>query len=237
MSPRRCRWPQWLALTAAAWALVLAGPAVVAAAPEAGAPAALAWVSNEDDGSVTAVDTRRLAVVATTPVGKRPRGLALSRDATRLFVALSGVPKCPPPVPDEECAKLPRDRAADGIAVVDAATLRVLEVFRGVSDPERIALSPDGRRLYVTDEDAARLTVLDAAHGSTIASAPVGREPEGVRASADGRLVLVTSETDDSIAIVDAHTHRVLRSVAVGKRPRDVAIAPDGRSAYVSGEA
>jgi YVTN family beta-propeller protein len=229
VSPQRFALPVALS---AAFLLLVAAPAAVAAPASA-----LAWVSNEDDGSLTVVDTEHLAAITTVAVGKRPRGLILSRDGTRLFVALSGVPKCPPPVPDEECAKLPRDRAADGIAVVDATTLRLLEVFGGVSDPERLELSPDGRRLYVTDEDAARLTVLDAAHGRTIATTAVGREPEGVRASPDGRLVLVTSESDDSVAIVAAGSQRVLHSVAVGKRPRDIAITPDSRSAYVSGEA
>src|SRR5215469_1495898 len=87
------------------------------------ARAARVYVSNEDDGTVTVVDTLQLAATATIPVGKRPRGLALSHDGTRLYVALSGLPKCPPPMSDADCAKLPRDRQADGVAVIDTATL------------------------------------------------------------------------------------------------------------------
>ncbi|HKF98246.1 MAG TPA: hypothetical protein VKB20_08320, partial [Steroidobacteraceae bacterium] len=78
------------------------------------AQGARAYVSNEDDGTVTVVDTQRLAALATLQVGKRPRGVALSHDGTRLYVAVSGVPKCPPPMTDEDCARLPRDRQADG---------------------------------------------------------------------------------------------------------------------------
>jgi YVTN family beta-propeller protein len=215
------------ALLLAAAALTLSDVAV----------AARAYVSNEDDGTITVVDVERLEAVGTLEVGKRPRGLVLSRDGKLLYVAVSGMPKCPPPIPDEECAKLPRDRQADGIVVVDTAALKVLRRFEGASDPERIELSRDGRRLFVTDEDDARLTVLDAKGGALLARIRVGREPEGVRASPDGHWVLVTSEGDNAVSIVDAHTHTLRRTVAVGARPRDLAFAPDGRSAYVPGEA
>jgi YVTN family beta-propeller protein len=200
------------------------------------AQAARAYVSNEDDDTVTVVDTQRLTALATLPVGKRPRGLALSHDGTRLYVAVSGLPKCPPPMTDEDCARLARDPQADGIAVIDTATLRPLPVLHGVSDPERVEVSHDDRTLYVSEEDAARLAVLDIGRAKLRATVAVGREPEGVRASADGRWVLVTSEEDNSLAIVDAHTYTRRSTVNVGKRPRDIAITPDSRTAYVSGE-
>ena len=218
----------------------IAGPAVLLAsvwlALTPAAEAARAYVSNEDEGTVTVVDTQRLTALATLPVGKRPRGLALSHDGTRLYVALSGLPKCPPPMTDEDCARLPRDPKADGIAVIDTATLRPLAMLRGVSDPERVAVSGDDRTLYVSEEDAARLAILDVGRASVRATVTVGREPEGVRASVDGRWVLVTSEEDNSLAIIDARTHTLLATAKVGKRPRDIAISPDSRTAYVSGE-
>jgi YVTN family beta-propeller protein len=195
------------------------------------------YVSNEDDGTVAVIDADHGAVVATIAAGKRPRGLALSPDGKLLYVALSGLPKCPPPITDEECARLPRDPAADGIAVIDTGSLARTRMLTGVSDPERVAVSRDGRRLYVSEEDAARLAVLDAARGRVLATVPVGREPEGVRVSPDGRWVLVTSEEDNTVTIVDARSHAIAARAAVGARPRDLAFSPDGRFAYVSGEA
>ncbi|GAC1697062.1 MAG: YVTN family beta-propeller repeat protein [Steroidobacteraceae bacterium] len=201
------------------------------------AQAARAWVSNEDDGTITVIAVETLQAVATVEVGKRPRGVVLSHDGRLLYVALSGSPKCPPPVTDEVCGTLPRDRQADAVAVVDTTTLKVIRRLAGASDPERVELSRDGRRLFVTDEDEARLTVLDTRRGTVLARIRVGREPEGVRASPDGRWVVVTSEGDGSVTIIDAHSYRVLRTVAVGARPRDVAFSRDGHDAYVPGEA
>jgi len=196
-----------------------------------------AYSSNEDDGTVTVIDADRGAAIATVAVGKRPRGLALSPDGKLLYVAVSGLPKCPPPMTDADCAKLERDRAADGIAVLDTATLTRTRTITGVSDPERVAVSGDGRRLFVSEEDSARLAVLDAARGRVLATVPVGREPEGVRVSPNGRWVLVTSEEDATVTVVDAGSYAVLAKVAVGARPRDIAFSADSHSAYVSGEA
>jgi YVTN family beta-propeller protein len=212
----------------------LLGSAWLALAPAV--HASRAYVSNEDDGTVTVVDTQRLAAVTTLSVGKRPRGLALSHDGRRLYVALSGVPKCPPPMTDEDCARLPRDPEADGIAVIDTATLRPLPKLRGVSDPERVDVSRDDRTLFVSEEDAAQLAVLDVARATVRARTPVGREPEGVRTSPNGHWVLVTSEQDNALAIIDARTHALLATARVGVRPRDVVITPDNRTAFVSGE-
>jgi len=195
-----------------------------------------AYSTNEDDGTVSVIDTDRGAAIATIAVGKRPRGLALSPDGKLLYVAVSGLPKCPPPMTDADCARLERDSAADGIAVVDTAALTRTRTIGGVSDPERVAVSHDGRQLFVSEEDSARLAVLDAAHGRVLATVPVGREPEGVRVSPNGRWVLVTSEEDNRVTVVDAKSHTVLAQATVGQRPRDLAFSADSRYAYVAGE-
>lgn len=195
-----------------------------------------AYVSNEDGHSVSVIDTDRAGVVATIAVGKRPRGLKLSHDGSRLYVAVSGLPKCPPTVPDEECAKLGRDLAADGIAVVDTKANKLLRVLQAGSDPEQFDISADGTRLFVANEDMATATVIEVDTGKIVARIPVGQEPEGVALAPGGRWVLVTSESDNAVAIIDTATLKVLRSVEVGKRPRDAAFTPDGSTAYVSGE-
>ncbi|HLY51382.1 MAG TPA: cytochrome D1 domain-containing protein, partial [Steroidobacteraceae bacterium] len=223
--------PPGLAAQAAWCCLALASVPLPAAAAER------LYVSNEDDGTVSVIDADRSATLAAIPAGRRPRGLALSPDGARLYVAVSGLPKCPPPIPDEECARLPRDPAADGIAVIDTAALTRTGLTARVSDPERVAVSRDGRRLFVSEEDAARLAVLDARSGQVLARVPVGREPEGVRVSPDGRWILVTSEEEDLVTIIDAKSYGVVGKGSVGKRPRDIGITPDSRFAYVSGEA
>jgi len=195
-----------------------------------------AYVSNEDGHSISVFDTARSDSVVTIPVGKRPRGLKLSPDGSRLYVAVSGLPKCPPTTPDEECARLGRDFKADGIAIVDTASRKLVEVLQAGSDPEQFDISPDGKRLFVANEDIATVSVVDVAARKVIERIPVGREPEGVVASPDGKWVLVTNESDNSVSVIDTATLKVVKSVRVGLRPRDVAFTADGRAAYVTGE-
>jgi YVTN family beta-propeller protein len=214
-------------------ALVLGATALLGAS--LAAHAGRAYVSNEDGHSVTVIDTDKNEVVATVPVGKRPRGISVSPDGAQVYVALSGLPKCPPSVPDEECEKLGRDVKADGVAAVDTKTLKVVKVFAAGSDPEQFDLASDGR-LYVANEDAATATVLDVKSGKIVARVPVGKEPEGVRVSPDGRWTLVTNESDNSISVIDTKTLKEVKHIVVGKRPRDLAFTPDSKFAYVSGE-
>src|SRR5258705_7743086 len=104
---------------------------VVWLAVPAGARAARAYVSNEDDGTVTVIDTQRLAAIATVAVGRRPRGLVLSHYGASLYVAVSRLPKCPPPIAEEKCAKLPRDLKADGVAGLGNPAPRTKRKLRG----------------------------------------------------------------------------------------------------------
>lgn len=208
----------------------------IASIAHAAAPAGRAYVSNEDGHSITVIDTQRAEVIETIAVGKRPRGLKLSQDGSRLYVAVSGLPKCPPTVPDEECAKLERDLTADGIAIVDTARRKVIKVLEAGSDPEQFDLSADGKRLFVSNEDASTASVVDIDSGKVVARIAVGREPEGVVVAPNGRWVLVTNESDNSVSVIDAQTLKVVKSVKVGQRPRDMAFTTDSKLAYVSGE-
>src|SRR5690606_4462941 len=92
------------------------------AAPPAAAP--LLYVSNEDSHDLSVIDLGTHQVVATIPVGKRPRGLRVSPDGALVLTAVSGSPKSPPGT--DESKLPPPDRSADGIAVVDAKAHKLL---------------------------------------------------------------------------------------------------------------
>ena len=166
------------------------------------------YVTNESSGDLTVIAGGTHEVLATVPLGKRPRGLAVSPDGRQLFVALSGSPPAPPGV--DESTLPPPDRAADGIGVVDVATQRVMTVIQAGTDPEQVALDLDGTRLYVANEDAGTTSVVDIETGEIISTLKVGDEPEGVTTSPDGRFVYVTSEQDNQVSVIDVATNEVI---------------------------
>jgi YVTN family beta-propeller protein len=205
-----------------------------AAARDSGVPAGRLYVTNENSGDLSVVDTATKQVVATIPLGKRPRGIKVSPDGTLLYVALSGSPMAPPGT--DERTLPPPDRTADGIGVVDIAQLRLLRIIHGGTDPEQTAISGDGRRLFVANEDAGQVSVIDVGDGRVIATVPVGGEPEGVDLRPDGKVVYVTSEADNQVAVIDVDTARLITTFKAGPRPRATGFLPDSSRAYVSAE-
>src|SRR5437660_11243514 len=92
------------------------------------------FVSNERSGDVTVIDGTTDAVVATFPVGKRPRGIHTTPDGKRLFVTLSGSPRMAPGL-DENRA--PADKRADGLGVIAPATHKFIDRWHVGSDPDQ----------------------------------------------------------------------------------------------------
>ena len=126
-------------------------------------------------------------MVGTIPVGTRPRGIRLSEDGRTVFVALSGSPRCPPTMPDEECEKLKADKTKDGIGVIDVATRKVTKVLPGGSDPEAFDISKDGTRLFVSNEDADTATIVDIASGKILSDGAGGTGAGGRGAASQRR--------------------------------------------------
>ena len=135
----------------------------VAAAKSRAAPSYRVYVSNEGSGDLTVIDPVKMEALATVPLGKRARGIHPSPDGKLIYVALSGSPFAPPGV--DESTLPPPDKSADGIGVFDIAQNKMLRKVPGGSDPEQFAVSKDGRLLYVSNEDAAGLSLVDPSNG------------------------------------------------------------------------
>jgi YVTN family beta-propeller protein len=192
------------------------------------------YVSDEDGGNVVVLSTSDDAVVARIAVGKRPRGLRVSPDGTRLFVALSGVPKAGPGA--DESKLPPADPSADGVGIIDLASLKVVRVIPGGHDPELFDVTRDGKWLWVSNEDAAEASLVDIEAGKVVRHVPVGKEPEGVGIHPGGKAVYVTNEADDSVSVLDIESGQPVALIHTGKRPRSVVFTGDGARAFVANE-
>ena len=202
------------------------------AAPDAARPRV--YVSNERSNDVSVIDSGTNEVVATIPVGKRPRGLRVSADGTKLYVALSGSPIAGPFVRDEDLP--PADKKADGIGVVDLASGKFVGKIVSGSDPEQFSFGPGERFMYIANEDVGLASVVDVGAGKVVKTLKVGYEPEGVTTSPDGRLVYVTSESHNRVHVISTETNELVAEFATSARPRSSAFLPDGSKAYVTCE-
>jgi YVTN family beta-propeller protein len=204
------------------------------------------FVSNERSGDVTVINGADRKVVATIPMGKRPRGIHASRDGKFVYVALSGTPiKEPPQIDahgnpvfekkkddDDENA----DKAADGIGVISVAAKKLTGKLHAGSDPEEFALSKDGRRIYISNEDTKTASVINIASGKLEHIIPVGQEPEGVTTTPDGKQFYVTCEAGGDIYVVDTASYSAVAHFKVNGRPRSVAFMSSGGIGFIPSE-
>lgn len=188
--------------------------AALGAAPLPVVAQGTAYVSSEKDDALTLIDTRTLAVKGTLPTCKRGRHLQLMADG-KLMVACTD------------------SNAAD---VIDTTTGKSVRRIPLGDEPEAFDISPDGKTIYVSNEDEAEASFIDAASGKVQKSIKVGQEPEGVKVSADGKTLYVTSEVASLVHVIDVASAKVVKNIKVGKRPRRMAITPDGKELWVTSE-
>jgi YVTN family beta-propeller protein len=192
------------------------------------------YVSDETGSAVVVVDPDAGRVVQRWAVGKRPRGIKLAPDGKHVLVALSGSPIGGPGV--DESKLPPADRAADGIGLVDLETGALVRKYQSGQDPESFAISPDGKTLYVSNEDAAEMSALDLDSGNIRGRVKVGEEPEGVTVRPDGRVVYVTCEGENDVVAIDTTTLAPLGRIKTGARPRAIAFTSDGKTGFITSE-
>jgi len=204
------------------------------------------YVTNERSGDITVIDGATGRVTGTIPVGKRPRGIQVSPDRKTVFVAVSGTPISPPPqldaqgnpifAKDDDDDEKKSDKSADGIAIVDVQKGKFVRKIQVGSDPEQMALSADGARLFVSNEDVGTASALNIESGKVEHIIPVSREPEGVGLRPDGNAVYVTCESEGEIFAIDAKTCKAIAHFNVGGRPRTVDFTPDSKTGFIPSE-
>ena len=157
-----------------------------------------AFVSNEKGNSISVIDTATLEVRKTVKVGQRPRGIALSKDDSELFVCVG----------DD-----------DTIQVLDTKTMAVVGELPSGPDPEQLRVSPDGTLVFVANENDALLTAIDVKTREVVTQFPVGVEPEGVAVSPDGAMVVNTSETTSMAHFIDWKAKKIVANILVAAAP------------------
>jgi PQQ-dependent catabolism-associated beta-propeller protein len=181
----------------------------------------LAFVTNERDGTITVIDTKTDKVYSTIKVGGRLRGIRLSPDKKKIWVAIS--------YPTNQ------SQGEDKIAELDLNG-NVIAKYEAGTDPENFAIDDNATRLYIANEDAGTASITDIKANRVIASMPVGLEPEGAAMSPDGRWVYITSESSSSVSVIDTRTGEVVKQFLVGARPREAVFTGDSARAYITAE-
>jgi DNA-binding beta-propeller fold protein YncE len=225
---------------ALACAVVLASVTTVMARP-------VALVGNLREGTVTVVDQHALKVLGSinvTPDGKTPQdpkqaaayqalvakfgvnyvqGLALSADGSTLYVS--------------------RGFLGDATAFDVASGRQLWRREIGGVRADHIALSPDGRRLFVSALSENKVEVLDTSNGEIIGSFPSGEWPHVLEFTPDRRYIVNGSlgnqaapkgtPTTHQLTFANPQTLAVERILNFEAGVRPFVFSPDGSLVYV----
>jgi YVTN family beta-propeller protein len=105
--------------------------------------------------------------------------------------------------------------------------------------PAGVAVTPNGKQAYVTNEfdSPGTVSVIDTASNTVTSTITVGDFPIGVAISADGaRAYVANGGFSGTISVIDttASPPAVLATVPVGVGPFGIAVSADGTRAYVT---
>jgi YVTN family beta-propeller protein len=116
------------------------------------------------------------------------------------------------------------------VAVIDAATNTVTQTV--VVEPASlttiitgIAMSPDGKSAYVSNQGSNSVSVLDTASNTIVKTVLVGTSPAGLAVTPDGAHVYVSNQGSNSVSVLDTASDTVVATIPV-ITPSAISIIP-----------
>lgn len=242
------------------------GPFYVAVSPDD----RYAFVSDSTSNQITVIDLDKLRqagpstedVVGRIPTAFDPLGLAFSPDGRTVYATCEWAPAS---YHWPRACKRPDDPT--GPTVYYEGALFVIDVARAETDPassvvarvpagctpDRVVLSPDGAKAYVSHLASDTVTVFDTSRlvtdpaNAAAGEYPVGPVPVGLVVVDGGSRLLVANsnqyakdETESTITILDttqpAGPSAVVGSVPAGLFPRELGMLPDGTITVTNSE-
>jgi YVTN family beta-propeller protein len=119
--------------------------------------------------------------------------------------------------------------AGDSVHVIDAATNKVVQVFKGPEAMHGIGFAPDGSRVYVSSESQSTLDVFDRKSGKLTKQVPLSNRPNNISVAKDGRIAVGIARGDGALDIVDPTTLTVKKTIPVHGRLHNVYVTPDSK--------
>jgi DNA-binding beta-propeller fold protein YncE len=174
------------------------------------------YAANIVSGTVSRIDPAGATETLAWPAGTRTEGLAVTPDGTEGWTG-----------------------SMDGGTVIGVRgeTGEVVATIEGLQVPYRLAVTPDGATVVVSDPGAQEIVLIDRASGTLtaridMASAAVAAgfgdapSPQGFTLSRDGRWAFVSTKSINRVAVVDLESRLVVRFLESGAGPDGIAFSP-----------
>jgi YVTN family beta-propeller protein len=119
--------------------------------------------------------------------------------------------------------------AGDNIHVIDPATNKVVQVFKGPEAMHGVNFSPDGARVYISNESQSTLDVFDRKSGKLIKQVTLSNRPNNIAVAKDGRIVVGIARGEGALDIIDPATLTLKKTIPVNGRLHNVYVTPDSK--------
>jgi YVTN family beta-propeller protein len=177
--------------------------------------AALAVVTNFNDGTVSVISINSLTVVSTVAVGPNPRRIIIDAATHRGYVTNSTTP---------------------GTVTVGDTRTGVLTTIPVGNDPRGITSNFFIGEVYVANHAGNSISVISTATNSVIATIAVGTVPSSPASNDILKKLYVVSFNDNTVSVIDEQTHTLIKTVAVGHGPSSASIDTQHSKVYVNNE-
>jgi YVTN family beta-propeller protein len=120
--------------------------------------------------------------------------------------------------------------AGDNVDLIDPATNKVVGVIHGIEAGHGTGGSPDGTRIYVSDEAESTLDVVDAKSLAVLKKIPLSGHPNNMAVSKDGSRVYVgIIQAPGGVDVIDTVSLQRVKTVPTQGTIHNAYVTPDGR--------
>lgn len=124
------------------------------------------------------------------------------------------------------------------VAVIDPKNNKMIgAIDSGSTNGHRLAIAPDGLRLYTDNEEDATVSVIDVPNRKLLGKIKTPQALAGIAVSGDGGTVVAVSDISPVVFLIDTAAEQVTREVRLKDVPKPAQIArysPDGGMVVVS---
>jgi len=100
--------------------------------------------------------------------------------------------------------------------------------------PFNLAITKDGKRLFIACEASNSLIVLDISKEKIITEVLTGSQPHFVCFSPDEKLAYVSNRGSDNVSVVDTKSYQIIAEIDVGDEPHEMVVGRKGITLYVA---
>ena len=219
-----------------------------------------AYVTNfgADPGTVSKIDLRTMRVVQTFEVGLGPAHIVFTADHRQAFVTdfrsndlyvldLTSGASSRITFPNGTCFE-PHglDLSEDGhtlyvacaggawIYLVSVDTKQPISPVVTAPGAFGVIVDPQRHEVWVTNQTANSISVVDEKTRTTVATFPVGKGPALPAVSPDGKTIYVADQQGNAVSVIDAARRTVTATIPVAAQPHGLDVTADGKYLYVA---